>query len=707
MITLDLAKISDNQGSTCGDCSRVGAVDISDEVPFANQIFDSLEKAFKFYKEYGRLGGFDVRKGTGKKDSEGTIILKHFVCSNEGYNVVNPGCDEKVGKVVKERRTGSRRCGCKAKIVVKIMSQNRYFILSFVELHNHVLASENGCQFLRSSRNMSISLRNMIFDASKVNIGCSKAFSLAKEMAGGYSNVGATLRDFRNFNRDLKEYVGERDGQMIIDNFKVMQETSKSFYFSYELDADGHLSVLFWADATGRRNFEIFGDAVSFDATFDTNKYNMIFAPFIGVDKHDRCVTFAACLLAKENVNHFSWAFRHFVKAMGRNPVVLITDQCPAMKIAIPDCFSSENGLVASKHRLCMWHIMQKFPIKLGNRLCKETDFVEKMKAYNWSSNLEIEEFENGWKSVIKEFNLEENKWLSDMYELRSSWVPLYFRDNPMFGLLRTISRSESENFFFGQFHKQSDRLCEFWIRFQSAMDRQRNETKRLDHESNATTPSKLSRWFLEDDAAEIFTRGIFYKLQEEILSSCLEMQIKKMSEDENGVTNLEIIDVKVKDKIFKVAVSKSHAVCSYKKFVMCGIVCRHAFCGLKQIGVTKFPRSLVLNRWMKIADCGSGLDVDLVSTDFFKMEKVSLKFTNIWYDFHQTVNNAGVDLDKLEYVHKAIKDINVDLEKYGVDSVEFSKRDHTAAMVGEQPVGELTVLVPNISKNKGNHSKD
>ena len=84
-------------------------------------------------------------------------------------------------------------------------------------------------------------------------------------------------------------------------------------------------------------------------------------------------------------------------------------------------------------------------------------------------------------------------------------------------------------------------------------MDRQRNKTKTLDHESNATTPSKLSRWFTENDAAEIFTREIFFKLQEEILSSCLEMQIKKMSEDENGVTNLEIRDVKVKDKILKV----------------------------------------------------------------------------------------------------------------------------------------------------------
>lgn len=179
---------------------------------------------------------------------------------------------------------------------------------------------------------------------------------------------------------------------------------------------------------------------------------------------------------------------------------------------------------------------------------------MEKMKKYIWSSNLEIEEFENGWQSVIKEFNLEDNKWLADMYEIRKSWIPSYFRDNPMFGLMRTTSRSESENFFFGQFHRQGDTLCEFWLRFESAMHRQRNETERLDHESNSGKPNTLSRWFLEDDAADLFTRTIFYKVQEEILASCLEMQIKRMSEEVDGVTQLDIKDVKVKDKLFKVS---------------------------------------------------------------------------------------------------------------------------------------------------------
>ena len=92
---------------------------------------------------------------------------------------------------------------------------------------------------------------------------------------------------------------------------------------------------------------------------------------------------------------------------------------------------------------------------------------------------------------------------------------------------------------------------------------------------------------------------------------------------------------------ILQVTVSKSHAVCSCKQFVMCGIVCRHAFCGLKQIGVTKFPRSLVLNRWMKVAESGTSLESNVVCSDYFKMEQVSLKLTNLWFDFRQILSKA------------------------------------------------------------------
>ncbi|XP_074327583.1 uncharacterized protein LOC141665495 [Apium graveolens] len=191
-----------------------------------------------------------------------------------------------------------------------------------------------------------------------------------------------------------------------------------------------------------------------------------------------------------------------------------------------------------------------------------------------------------------------------------------------------------------------------------------------------------------------------------EILASYLEMQIKRKSEEVDGVTHFKIRDVRVKDKLFKVYVSMNHVVCSCKKFMMCGIVCRYAFCGLKQIWVTKFPRSLVLNRWMQTADSGTSSNLDVVTSDYFKMEQVSLKLTTIWFDFRETVDKAGVEMDKLEHVHNTIKKLNTELDAYDGSIVSFMKKDHIDAMVGQQPEGEVNILPPNVCKNKGNYFK-
>ncbi|KAH6781812.1 hypothetical protein C2S51_007105 [Perilla frutescens var. frutescens] len=51
-----------------------------------------------------------------------------------------------------------------------------------------------------------------------------------------------------------------------------------------------------------RRNFCAFGDVVSFDATYSTNKYNMIFAPFIAKDNHGKCLTLAVALMTGESI---------------------------------------------------------------------------------------------------------------------------------------------------------------------------------------------------------------------------------------------------------------------------------------------------------------------------------------------------------------------------------------------------------------------
>lgn len=83
-------------------------------------------------------------------------------------------------------------------------------------------------------------------------------------------------------------------------------------------------------------------------------------------------------------------------------------------------------------------------------------------------------EFEDGWNGVMSEYKLESNAWLTSLFKKRKQWIPAYFSDIEMVGLLRTTSRSESSNFFFQHFHENGDTLVEFYSSFESAMDKQR-----------------------------------------------------------------------------------------------------------------------------------------------------------------------------------------------------------------------------------------
>ena len=85
----------------------------------------------------------------------------------------------------------------------------------------------------------------------------------------------------------------------------------------------------------------------------------MVFVPFTGIDNHRRCVTLGAALLSDETAESFVWLLQTFLKAFGTQPKMIVTDQDAAMKIAV------STVLTESRHRLCMWHINRKLPIKV------------------------------------------------------------------------------------------------------------------------------------------------------------------------------------------------------------------------------------------------------------------------------------------------------------------------------------------------------
>ncbi|XP_022026784.1 protein FAR1-RELATED SEQUENCE 5-like [Helianthus annuus] len=209
-----------------------------------------------------------------------------------------------------------------------------------------------------------------------------------------------------------------------------------------------------------KKNYTVFGDIFGFDATYKSNKYDLVFVPFTGIDNHFRNVTFGGALLGSKTADSYRWLLRCFVNAFGSEPKVVVTDQDAAMKRAIKDV------LPRSRHRLCMWHIWEKLKTKVGPVLSANTDFNTRMTHVVWNDTIIPEDFETEWHSIMSTFGLENHEWLKDMYDLRFDWIPAYYHGEDLAGLMRTTSRCESENYFFGQICNPRCALVEFFHSF-------------------------------------------------------------------------------------------------------------------------------------------------------------------------------------------------------------------------------------------------
>ncbi|GJW54106.1 FAR1-related sequence 5-like protein [Tanacetum coccineum] len=138
----------------------------------------------------------------------------------------------------------------------------------------------------------------------------------------------------------------------------------------------------------------------------------------------------------REDIEAYTWLLTSFMTAHEKQLTMVVTDQDGAMKRAI------EAVLIESTHRLCMWHIMQKVPAKICPEIYDETDFKERFGKLVWNMFMEPLEFEGKWSKLVEDFGLQNHKWMTKMFDLGHMWLPAYFINSPLFGLMRTASRS-------------------------------------------------------------------------------------------------------------------------------------------------------------------------------------------------------------------------------------------------------------------------
>ncbi|KAK9050668.1 hypothetical protein SSX86_030360, partial [Deinandra increscens subsp. villosa] len=578
--------------------------DVSDEFkPSLDVVYDTWEDVVKMYRLYAEKAGFTTRLGTAKKTkTDKTISHRHIMCNRASkplFRSSNTGATSSLIK--RRRRTKSKRVNCKACIRVSpIPGTTKFQIYAFYESHNHSLVEKDNVDLTRKRRNLGFYEQNFIHKLSLNKIGATKAHKLQCAIKGGPQNVRGTATDYKNFARDVRIYIADRDAELVVENLSSRVLTLNNFYFYHEV-VDGELRFLFWADGVSRCNYEAFGDVLAFDATYKTNQYGMIFVPFTGVDHHTRSVTFGAALLVDETIDSYKLLLQTFLKAHTKQPLLVLTDQDSSMKSAIKSVFTE------SKHRLCMWHIMDKLPSKISSEELENTDDLRaSIHELVWDLIIEPSTFEERWHTLIASYKLENHTWLKNMYAIREDWVPAYFKDLSMSCLMKTTSRCESSNAMFKVNSSASNTLVQFLMCFDTAIDWQRYHQREAEFASDMSTHSFKTDAPIEIHASVLYTSALFLKVQHEIDRSTNRCIISGTS-IVNGITHYKVTHFNPKREIigdFQVDFNPNDnsASCTCMLFGRLGYLCRHIFIVFHFNKVDRIPEQYVLKRWKRDA---------------------------------------------------------------------------------------------------------
>lgn len=206
-----------------------------------------------------------------------------------------------------------------------------------------------------------------------------------------------------------------------------------------------------------------------------------------------------------------------------------------------------------------------------------------------------------------------------------------------MSGLLRTTSRSESENSFFNHFVNNKLGMVEFYSRFYSAMESQRQKELKADHETLYGKPKLKTGLPLELHASLIYTQNFFYMFQDELWSSCMSCGVKSsMAYNDNGdlsASLFNIIDSSKETTISRdVVISASSIYCTCKMYESQGIPCRHIILVLKGQELNELPPYCVLRRWTRMSISHSiNLNPNKFYDDASSSEQRQRLISNAW----------------------------------------------------------------------------
>ncbi|XP_024042121.1 protein FAR1-RELATED SEQUENCE 5-like [Citrus clementina] len=616
--------------------------------PIIGMSFDSDVDLFIYFKEYGKRKGFPILRRTSRKDSDGILRNVTFACGRSGetrsksVNILKPQPNAKTG--------------CNARLGAGLGDDGKWTIRSLNLEHNHVLLTPTKSKYFRCNRSLNTYAKKRLDVNDRAGIRLCKNYQSLVIEAGGHENVTFIERDCRNHvQKERRLRLGDGDAAALQNYFMKMQVEDNRFYFSMQVDDEGRLKNVFWAEPRNREAYKEFGDVVTFDTTYLTNKYDMPFAPFVGVNHHGHSILFGCGLISHEDIETFTWLFRTWLSCMSNlAPNGIITDQDRAMKVAIQNVFPN------TRHRWCLWHIMKKVPEKLGGY--KEYRNISNVLHCAVYDSQSATTFEETWHHMITEYDLGDNEWLRGLYDERHHWVPCYL-NNTFWAGMSSTQRSESMNAFFDGYVNSKTTLKQFVEQYSCALKNKVQKEVEEDVRCLSQQMPCVTDYAIERQVRDVYTISKFQEFQQEMIRKMYCEYVNSM-----GCENIVREDVKVgegkKRTFFEVYFEKENDEirCSCSRFQFRGILCRHAIAIMIRNDVEVLPEKYILRRWRKdVWRCHSRVKT---SYELHSCTDEQKRYEKMCATFAEVANMAAHTIESSNLVFNWIENVRGDLSK-------------------------------------------
>lgn len=608
----------------------VSHVDNAGAKPQVGMEFDSEDAAKVFYEAYASRVGFSTHVGQfARSKPDGPIVTWDFSCSRE---------------VFKRKNVES----CNALLRIERNDAEKWIATRFVEDHNHSMVAPSKVHYLRPRRHfagatknvpeavdatgdvyISVDGNNLSYEPNRIRSSSPIESNHIRssspiEPNRPVRNIGpgpgpAPAPVPANLVRALsrRRSLG-RDAQSLLCYFTRMQAENPGFFYAIQLDDDNRLTNVFWADARSRTAYENFGDAVIFDTMYRPNQYHVPFAPFTGVNHHGHMVLFGCALLLDESEASFTWLFRTWLSAMNnRPPVSFTTDQDRAIQAAVVQVFPE------TRHCICKWHILREGQERLAHVYLAHPSFYgELYTCINFSET--VEDFESSWCSLLDKYDLQKNEWLQAVYNARKQWAPVYFHGT----FFAALTSSQGVSSFFDGYVNQQTTIPLFFKQYERALEHSLEKEIEADYDTICTTPILKTPSPMEQQAANLYTKKVFTKFQEELVETFVYTANK--IEGDGIVCKFRVAKYEHDHKAYIVMLNLSEmkASCSCQMFEYSGILCRHILTVFTVTNVCTLPPHYILKRWTRNAKACFGSDEH--KTDTHSIETLTMRFNSL-----------------------------------------------------------------------------